>query len=327
MDKKNILIFSLGIVLSLAVGFYSGARFSNSEQVRAYNAKPAAGHSWSEMECSSGLCVTSDNKVGVGTDSPTEKMQVAGNLKVTGDICNSSGNCLSALASLTNACGTAAKTYLYTDTAYAGTFCLLGAPTPASPTFPSQGSSTNWTCPVLHGTAISCTASRNGSPVNGTCGSSSGTSSYSAPSSSLCSSGTATSVSASGYSWIWSCAGSGGGSTASCAANRIVDGQCGGSGPYGSLSSGSCNVGTAANFSGSGDWSWNCIGVNGGSTASCSASYGHTSCACEISSSGSWWEGNHIICSCKHECPSGWRIVPGTNCFWSYQQYNVCSCY
>jgi len=60
-------------------------------------------------------------------------------------------------------CGTAAKSYLYTDSAFSGTMCTLGSgvTTPASPTFPSAGSSVTWTCAGSDGGSSSgtCTAS------------------------------------------------------------------------------------------------------------------------------------------------------------------------
>jgi len=59
--------------------------------------------------------------------------------------------------------------------------------------------------------------------VNGVCGSSNGANFYSAPSSGFCSAGTASGVSGSGP-WSWACAGAYGGSTASCSANKAVDG-------------------------------------------------------------------------------------------------------
>lgn len=56
------------------------------------------------------------------------------------------------------------------------------------------------------------------SPVNGACGSSNGGTFTSAPTSNLCSSGTASSVSGSGP-WSWTCAGANGGTDATCSAN------------------------------------------------------------------------------------------------------------
>jgi hypothetical protein len=54
--------------------------------------------------------------------------------------------------------------------------------------------------------------------VNGACGSSNGQNLLSAPTSNLCSAGTASTVTGAGP-WSWTCAGSNGGTTASCSAN------------------------------------------------------------------------------------------------------------
>jgi len=149
--------------------------------------------------------------------------------------------------------------------------------------------------------------------INGSCGSSNGTYSYSAPSSNLCNSGTATSVSQSGNSFVWSCTGTGG-TTASCSSYRMIDGVCGGSGPYETSASCSCSVGSLANLSGSGPWTWSCSGINGGTAAGCSAAYGHTSCAC-VAPNGitqQIYERGHLTCACCYyapvQCPSNWRL-------------------
>ncbi len=55
-------------------------------------------------------------------------------------------------------CGTAAKAYLASETSYSGTMCTSGNSSPLSPTFPSQGGSTTWSCG-----GNSCTATRAGS--------------------------------------------------------------------------------------------------------------------------------------------------------------------
>lgn len=57
--------------------------------------------------------------------------------------------------------------------------------------------------------------------VNGVCGSATGQSLSSAPSTNLCSVGAASAISGSGP-WTWSCAGSNGGTTATCSAQRAV---------------------------------------------------------------------------------------------------------
>ena len=79
--------------------------------------------------------------------------------------------------------------------------------------------------------------------------------------------------------WSWSCAGSSGGTTATCSATKVasaqpVNGVCGtsnGASLTSAPTANLCTAGTASAVSGSGPWSWNCAGSNGGSTASCSA--------------------------------------------------------
>ncbi|MDD4531307.1 MAG: hypothetical protein PHH21_01200 [Candidatus Pacebacteria bacterium] len=163
--KKRLTFFLGGILIGLFAGIYLPFQFFHSDAAIAYyTAKPSLGHSWSEMECSEGLCIASDNNVGIGTDSPTEKLQIVGDLSVSGDVCNGSGNCLSALHGLTNACGTAARTYAYSEGGFSGTFCLIGTSTPESPSFPGVGASRTWTCPIVKSSAISCTATHLDSP-------------------------------------------------------------------------------------------------------------------------------------------------------------------
>jgi len=227
MNKKVLLVFlviSLG--LSLAVYQYAKELQADLASAAYSTSKPANGHSWSEMECSSGLCVTSGNNVGIGTDNPSKKLSVVGDINASGDICNGTGNCLSALATLTNACGGAATTYVYSATAYSGTYCVMGSPTPATPAFPAVGSTTTWTCPVTSGSPISCTATHALAPVDGACGTAATTYVYSATaySGTYCSVGTASPTTpafpAVGGSSNWSCLGTNGGASPSCTASR-----------------------------------------------------------------------------------------------------------
>ena len=111
--------------------------------------------------------------------------------------------------------------------------------------------------------------------INGSCGTANGVSASSAPSANLCTTGTASSLSGAGP-WTWSCAGSDGGTTASCWApvSTAANGVCGsanGAEMTSAPTSGLCSAGTASSISGSGPWSWGCAGGNGGTTASCSA--------------------------------------------------------
>jgi hypothetical protein len=84
--SKNFLVIFLIIFLGLSAVI-----------VYAYSPKSINGHTWSEMECSGVICVTPENKVGIGTDSPMEKLQINGNVLVSGDACISAGYCLSDL--------------------------------------------------------------------------------------------------------------------------------------------------------------------------------------------------------------------------------------
>jgi hypothetical protein len=97
MNKKLLIIFLITF-LSFSLAIYQYTKELKFDLVRAYStSKPANGHSWSEMECTTGLCVTGDNKVGIGTDSPTEKLEVIGNILVGEDACNGEDYCLSDL--------------------------------------------------------------------------------------------------------------------------------------------------------------------------------------------------------------------------------------
>jgi hypothetical protein len=110
-----------------------------------------------------------------------------------------------------------------------------------------------------------------GQKINGACGAANGVDAFSAPTTSLCGAGTASSVSGSGP-WSWSCSGSNGGSTASCYDLLEVNGVCGSANGANALTipvTGLCNIGTPSLVTGSGPWSWSCSGSNGGSTASC----------------------------------------------------------
>ena len=83
------------------------------------------------------------------------------------------------------------------------------------------------TCTGSGGTspAASTTVAVNASqtPVSGACGSANGTTVSSAPSTNLCTAGTASSVAGSGP-WTWNCSGSNGGASASCSASASVAG-------------------------------------------------------------------------------------------------------
>jgi hypothetical protein len=160
MGKNNLIIIFVIIFLGLIFGTYQYFQVLETERVSAVTVGiPTSGHDWTQMECNADtLCMDTANKrLGVGTNNPTEKLEVGGNIKASGDICGG-GSCLSVLGKFTNSCGAAATTYAYSATAYSGTYCAISTPTPTAPAWPVAGSSTTWTCPVPAGTPISCTA-------------------------------------------------------------------------------------------------------------------------------------------------------------------------
>ena len=220
--------------------------------------------------------------------------------------------------SLANTTSTAYPQGSDTDTWVSSNFCSSGSQS-SSPAYPQRGSSSSWSCNGVYSSISgSCTAYRG---QNGTCGSSNGGSYYlSSEITSPCSTGSTLSVSSSGNTFVWSCNPAYVGSTASCSATLKKNAVCGGSGPYTSLSSGTCLVGTPGGLSGSGPWSWQCSGVNGGNSAQCSASI------CTISSRsiswytktcGSNWSGMAGYCGCgtfgTTSCNSGETMVGVTS--------------
>ncbi|MFA5431470.1 MAG: hypothetical protein WC319_01125 [Candidatus Paceibacterota bacterium] len=86
MKKQHLIIFVCIMAISLMAGIYQYIQVFQTELVGAFDTdKKANGHSWSEMPCTVGLCVTVDNKVGIGTE-PTvlsEKLEIVGNIKAT----------------------------------------------------------------------------------------------------------------------------------------------------------------------------------------------------------------------------------------------------
>jgi hypothetical protein len=125
-----------------------------------------------------------------------------------------------------------------------------------------------------------CAGSNGGSPascsdlleVNGSCGPANGADASSAPTTGLCSVGAPSQVGGIGP-WNWTCAGSNGGSPASCSDLLTVDGSCGSANNADASSApttGLCSAGAPSQVAGSGPWNWTCAGSNGGSPAYCS---------------------------------------------------------
>lgn len=174
--NKNLTIICSILVLTILATAFQYVNILKSEIVDAYSAiKPANGHSWSEMECTSGLCVTSDNKVGIGTDSPSKKLEVNGDILAsgTGDVCNGSGRCLSSVAQTnvlaggTNPSCPTGQTIImkgYNGTWYMGTntsitswsqvVCGTSVTTDGTPLL-VNGAHTNKNCTDVSGTVVS----------------------------------------------------------------------------------------------------------------------------------------------------------------------------
>ncbi|MFA6252597.1 MAG: hypothetical protein WCX74_04325 [Candidatus Paceibacterota bacterium] len=184
-------------------------------------------------------------------------------------------------------CGTAnLKTYAYSITTYGSdTQCAIGTSTNTA--FPAQGSIEGWYCSGLYGGTTSdlCAASRDDAPVNGQCGTANlktyayDVGSYGADTQCTLGTSTNTAFPAQGSIEGWYCSGLYGGTTSDlCAASRddppAVNGTCGssnGSNFSAAPATNLCSTGSASSVSGTGPWTWVCSGINGGTTANCSA--------------------------------------------------------
>ena len=81
--NSKIIFISVATLLAIFLAFSQYLNEFQSELVSAYDiAKPANGHSWDEMICTTGLCIKND-KVGIGTDNPAQKLSVAGVIEST----------------------------------------------------------------------------------------------------------------------------------------------------------------------------------------------------------------------------------------------------
>ncbi|MFA5009341.1 MAG: Ig-like domain-containing protein, partial [Candidatus Paceibacterota bacterium] len=152
----------------------------------------------------------------------------------------------------------------------------------------SSGTATNpitnttgwsWICTGSTGTApINCSAKRTVSSVTPACGSAHNSSFTSAPTTDLCSSGTATNPITNTTGWSWICTGSTGTAPINCSAKRTVSSvtpACGSAhnnsfatAPTTDL----CSVGTATSLTITiNGWTWFCTGSTGTAPKTCSA--------------------------------------------------------
>ena len=218
---------------------------------------------------SSGASLTSKPTTNLCTAGTTSAVSGTGPWTWTCAGINSgtTAQCSAAVVAVNGACGSSNGASL--TSAPTTSLCTSGAASSVVGTGPWI-----WTCAGSNsGTSAQCSAV---AVVNGVCGSSSGASLTSAPTTSLCTTGTASSVSGTGP-WTWTCAGSNSGTTAQCSAlsgSVAVNGACGsssGSSLTSKPTANLCTTGTASSVSGTGPWTWSCAGINSGTTAQCSA--------------------------------------------------------
>ncbi len=189
------------------------------------------------------------------------------------------------LTATEGACGRAANVAL----ASAPTSDLCAAGTPGDVAPDKAKTAWQWDCKgAMGGGSVVCSApiSQGGSEglAKGTsprvenaqalCGGVAGTPVSSKPESDLCAAGKASAVRGSGP-WTWTCSGPGkNGARVICEAPLRLDAVCGmanGSVQRDVPRTGLCAAGEATDVSGTGPWTWSCIGSGGGASVSCSA--------------------------------------------------------
>ncbi|MDD3901954.1 MAG: hypothetical protein PHX22_12090 [Dysgonamonadaceae bacterium] len=82
-----------------------------------YAAASNPGHSWSEMDCDDTLCITEDKNIGVGTMTPSQKLEINGNIKLGGE---EPTYTISNIKDPTNASDLATKNYIDREIAKVG---------------------------------------------------------------------------------------------------------------------------------------------------------------------------------------------------------------
>jgi hypothetical protein len=171
----------------------------------------------------------------------------------------------------------------------------------------SSGTATNpitnttgwsWICTGSTGTAlINCSAKRTVSFVTPACGSANGGSFTAAPTTDLCSSGTATNPITNTTGWSWICTGSTGTAPINCSAKRTVSsvtpacGSANGGSFTAAPTTDLCSSGTATNpITNTTGWSWICTGSTGTAPINCSAKRTVSSVtpACGLANGGSF---------------------------------------
>lgn len=167
---------------------------------------------------------------------------------------NCPSGCYNGVCKINGSCGAAATNYAYSATGFSGAYCASGTASPPNPSFPAAGGSSTWSCNGSNtGTNASCTATRTGAPVTGSCGTNaaifeSGVTYYTGT---VCATGIASPTSPAfpgiGAKVSWACNGANGGANADCSSYRRV--------PTPSLSVSPTSVATGATLT----FSWGAV--------------------------------------------------------------------
>lgn len=90
-NKHKLFLIIIISLFALSFSAYQYISIFQGGIAAAYQAtKPANGHSWVEMQCTNDICVdVTSHKVGIGTDVPSEALEVIGKIKVSSDISTS----------------------------------------------------------------------------------------------------------------------------------------------------------------------------------------------------------------------------------------------
>ena len=267
-------------------GYYSTADIDTAAErcsAGTFTSFTDNGSSWS-WGCSGGGTTTcTANKVACGTyHNTTRRDQPATNLCQYGTNTTVSLTGNSWLWNCTNSPGTNAGCFTYKTTCGTSNGATLPS-APATNLCATNGGnasavttgSTNytWTCTGSDGLAVSCSANKSAPIVNGVCGTAHTHGYYSTAdidtAAERCSAGTFTSFTDNGSSWGWSCNGSGGGTSATCNANKVACGTYHNTIRRDQPATNLCQYGTntAVSLAGT-SWLWSCTN-NPGTDAGC----------------------------------------------------------
>jgi len=158
--------------------------------------------------------------------------------------------------------------------------CSAGTQTRTVQCIGSEGTVTSnsncWDAGIQPATSQSCASAGICKPLTGNYTSQPGTTTTTA-----CNAGTYNDLldGSKDTNWSWQCRGINGGANDTCSANRQVNGICGSSngGTYTTTPPANCGYGVSASWTDTiandDTWNWDCRGLNGGATTSCSANF------------------------------------------------------